>query len=849
MHCDDFVYLCGDFNSRVGELEDHIAGVDLLPPRHVVDSQVNSHGDLFCDFLVNGNLCILNGRNYISNDFTSISSRGAAVVDYCLVPYEQLDKFQNFQVTRSSELVNRAGCTQLLESSSKIPDHSLLQWTIQLDIALERCDTKSTSIPGHRVKFNTDSVSADFLSDDDILLNLAVVISELENSVATQHDLDKAYSEFCGIVKTDMYQKLEHKVVLPGNNTNRKRRLRKPWWNDNLTRLWNEVCQAESNWLKAPCRSSIRKNLKVEFIHKRKAFHRSVQQSKRKFWQKQQDYIMSIHRNNKKEFWREIGKIGIGDERVKSIPFEIVMPDGSVCNDHSVVMNRWKSDFESLLNKQEVDLNDQTGEHRCDNESTDNDLDLPMCDTIEKHEVYDAIVKASVGKAMGIDEIPIEVLKNDTALEFLHKLFNICFDSGRIPTLWSRGIIHPIPKNSTVDNRNPLCYRGITLASAAYKLYCGVLNNRLSNWAEDNNKIVDEQNGFRKGRSTIDHISTLTNIIEIRKQRRLSTFVAFIDFRKAYDNISRNKLWIKLKALGIKGKMLGAITSIYRNVESCVRVNGFCTDWFTVKCGLKQGCLLSPVLFNLYINDLADKVRALGSGVSVLEGETVSILLYADDIVLLAENEADLQRQLDILAEWCGENSMSVNGEKSNIMHFRSPSMPATKVSFECGDVHMKLTDKYIYLGLLLTEYLDYNEMAKVVAKSASRALGLVISKSKQRGGMPFEPFKQLFDSMVWPIIEYGAGIWGTADRSGIEAVQLRACRYFRGVGRYTPNAAVNGEMGWKPVKLKQWASVCRLWCRLVSMPSERINKRVFMWANLCAGNNSKTCSTCAPPT
>ena len=79
-----------------------------------------------------------------------------------------------------------------------------------------------------------------------------------------------------------------------------------------------------------------------------------------------------------------------------------------------------------------------------------------------------------------------------------------------VPDIWSQGIIYPIPKSSTTDKREPLNYRGITLASVIYKIHCSVLNNRLNIWAEDSNILHDAQNGFRKGRSTIDHITTLT---------------------------------------------------------------------------------------------------------------------------------------------------------------------------------------------------------------------------------------------------------------------------------------------------------------------------------------------------
>ncbi len=133
-----------------------------------------------------------------------------------------------------------------------------------------------------------------------------------------------------------------------------------------------------------------------------------------------------------------------------------------------------------------------------------------------------------------------------------------------VPTIWGNSIINPIPKSSTLDPRDPLSYRGIALACTMYKLYSSILNNRLSLWCEGNNKLVDEQNGFRKKRSTIDHIASLTNIIDTRKKvKKCLLFCAFIDFRKAYDLVNRDKLWNKLCDIGVSaGK--------YRSVRLCI---------------------------------------------------------------------------------------------------------------------------------------------------------------------------------------------------------------------------------------------------------------------------------------
>ena len=112
---DGLLFICGDFN-RCGCLHDYISGVDVLPDRNTVDYTVNIYGELFIDLFINTNFCILNGRNSVRNDLTSISVKGCSVVDYCITPYDSLNYLIDFTVTRTTD--------------SSIPDHSLLSWNV-----------------------------------------------------------------------------------------------------------------------------------------------------------------------------------------------------------------------------------------------------------------------------------------------------------------------------------------------------------------------------------------------------------------------------------------------------------------------------------------------------------------------------------------------------------------------------------------------------------------------------------------------------------------------------------------------------------------------------------------------
>ena len=606
--------------------------------------------------------------------------------------------------------------------------------------------------------------------------------------------------------------------------------MKKPWWNDTLTKLWNEVCEAERKWNRS--HKDNKKNTRHIFVSKRKIFDKNCQQAKRNYWYQSQQELCQIQNKDPREFWKKIGNMGIGCERRKTIPMEVVQDDGSICTDSDVVLNKWKNSFENLLNCKGQENMPET--HTNDNIS-DDFLD---CD-ISIDEVLNVLMKAKLGKTPGIDYIPVELYRNNMLLHVLHKIFNKCFKFGKIPSLWGKGIITPIPKCSTSDVRDPLSYRGINLSPCSYKLYCSILNNRLVTWLESREVIHDEQNGFRRGRSTIDHLSTLTSIIETRKLKKLSTYAVFVDFKKAYDTVNRNLLFQDLNKIGISTHFLNTIKAIYSHVECAVKLNENMTNWLNVNSGLKQGCVLSPVLFNIFINSLVTEIKALDIGIDI-DDEKIGILLYADDIVLVAENEADLQLLLDILDTWCKRKLLTVNLDKTKVVHFRNPSVKQTTKIFLLNGEEVCIVGKYQYLGLLLTEFLDYNEMAKAVAKSASRALSLLIVKSKAHGGFQHETFTKLFDTLVWSVISYGAAIWGTRNFACINAVQHRAIRFFMGVGKYTPNDAINGDMGWKPPCAKLWTCVFRHWSRCSKMSTDRLNFKIFQWCHRNAVNNKK---------
>ena len=538
--------------------------------------------------------------------------------------------------------------------------------------------------------------------------------------------------------------------------------------------------------------------------------------------------------DNPREFWNEIGKLGMSDDRKSRIPFAVLDHDG-IKTDKNSVLGKWKLEYEQLYNNEQAGLFD--AEHLQRVKQTLNnpeDSVFPEADCsilnrpISYEEVHKSVYEAKLRKASGIDDIPAEVLGNETCIDLLFKIISHAFACGKVPNEWSNGIIKPLPKND--DLRDPLSCRPITIISITCKIYANILNKRLLQWLENNGLLVDEQNGFRKDRSCQDHVYSLYSLIHNRKMHKKDTYTCFVDCRKAFDTVNRDCLWFKLMSLGIHGKILQSIQSLYINVSCSVRINEYLTDFFPVSQGLKQGCGLSPTLFAIYINDLATEINALNCGIKYEDNE-ISLLMYADDIVLISGSAEDLQNMLNTMNIWCNKWRLAVNESKTKIVHFRNKNQMQSDYSFKCGEKDLAYESEYKYLGFWFNEHLDMEKSVSAVTKAASRALGAVYMKYLYAGGMSYDVYTKIIESVDEPVLFYCSGIWGTRKFPKVQIVLNKACRYFLGVSKNAPNTATRGDMGWVSAEVKQKLECTRLWCRLKNMPENRTARKIHQWS------------------
>ena len=209
----------------------------------------------------------------------------------------------------------------------------------------------------------------------------------------------------------------------------------------------------------------------------------------------------------------------------------------------------------------------------------------------------------------------------DILSEGFIKLFNKIINTGIFPQSWCEGLITPILKSG--DKQDPNNYRGICISSSLGKFFCSILNNRLMNYTKQENIIHPSQIGFMPGNRTADHILTLKTLHDkyVKQHKNKNIYASFVDFKKAFDSIWHDGLLLKLLENKIGGRFYDLIKNLYMNTKCAVKIGDQRTSFFSCSKGVRQGCVLSPILFNLYINELPQLFEKTNSDPFILSNQ------------------------------------------------------------------------------------------------------------------------------------------------------------------------------------------------------------------------------------
>ncbi|KAH9263288.1 hypothetical protein BASA83_013343 [Batrachochytrium salamandrivorans] len=261
----------------------------------------------------------------------------------------------------------------------------------------------------------------------------------------------------------------------------------------------------------------------------------------------------------------------------------------------------------------------------------------------------------------------------------LLRVANTIFLSGVIPKVWRCATIISIPKKGDATLASNL--RGISLINVGLKILCKMVQARLSSLLESNNVLVPEQGGFRTREESTAQVCALMDILRRRQIADLNSHIAFIDISKAFDTVPIHALLFKLRCIGIPTITMNFLSALYSTSNARIRSGSLLSDPFPVQRGVRQGCPLSGLLFNVFINDVLDGVAPI-SVPGLSQEHHPRGLMFADDIAIIAPSHESLCTSMGTIADWATRWEMSFGVAKCGIMHVAPIPTPLSRLRF-----------------------------------------------------------------------------------------------------------------------------------------------------------------------
>jgi hypothetical protein len=454
---------------------------------------------------------------------------------------------------------------------------------------------------------------------------------------------------------------------------------------------------------------------------------------------------------------------------------------------------------------------------------------------ITRLEIIKAIKCLRPGKSPGYDFISTELVKDQSSvlLDAILDITNRHWQQGSFPRSWCKGAINLLYKKGSkrdLDN-----YRQITVQCTLRQIFCRIIDTRMRGFV----RLSEYQNGFRPGRSAADNAFILQQAIqEVLRTPKTKAFIAFIDFRKAFDSVDIPTLMLKLQQKGVSSNMLCVIRSMYEASQSAVRHRGRLGDFFNVEKGVAQGCILSPLLFAIYIDDLLVKIAKFRCYSKTLRRVLENNLAYADDLVVMAKSQSHLRHIMHILADWCQDNGMDINATKSKIMPVGKTACSKPIVMFK--DKQAEIVSQYKYLGYIISNNSKWDSHVKDRIQRGKQLLGANAAFLTSRD-LPFQLRLDAGTALVLSASHYGKECTTISSRlrSTYETVQNSLHRMVLQLPYSTKAAAMQYILGRPSMRVDSQAAKRSFHRRIQHLSHDRLVRQSFERSQFSSENLS----------
>ena len=802
------IILCGDLNARTKNLQpitncesvtrfidpnaDNILYSKEMHEslnRKSKDSVYNTYGKYLYEFCYNFDLVILNGYCKGDNDgnFTFMSPSGQSVIDYFIVSTAFLNLDIDMKILYDITSWH-------FPITFKICLESYFNFDFESNIKENESITKIVWDESKENEF-VSNIKSNF-SDD--------VIAELISNVCFD------VNDVVNTLSSMLLQSADcMKRTFKTNAFDKQISVKNRWFDEECMSFKKHVKNILKNT--SPETSEQSKDI---YIKNRNEYKSLLRYKKYMFSLNKLNTIKNLANKSSALFWSEIHSV-IGGRKKSAI-------------NKNINIDQWFRHFKSVF-QSEITLPPICSEDNIIYVNSENDLQH-LNAPIDKTEVYNVLSCIKAGKSPGSDCITnnMLLLSKENINETLTSIFSVIFSNGIFINEWHKTIISPVFKKGN----DLICsnYRPISLTSLLSKIYTSILNNRLKEYVTALDIIPEEQAAFRANFSTTDHIFTLYTLITKQFCQDRKLYVAFIDYRKMFDSVQREALFNVLRRYGINGNFLDSIVSLYSDVSAAVKCNGKISDYFNVPIGLKQGCVLSPLLFNIFISEVSKYINLEGMhGLQLVANENIlHHLFYADDNCIFATTPRGLQSKLNTVYSTSLRLGLEVNLDKTKIIVFRKGGFLGKHEKWYYNNIPVEIVNEYNYLGITFSTKMSFTNASIPLIAKAKKSINEILFSLRSLSSSDLTVFCKLFDSKVFPILSYGCELWGIFENVDIERVHLYGLKRFLNVSLHCSNKKIYSETGRYPLIVNYKIRCVKYWLRIKNFNINRIVKQSY---------------------
>lgn len=351
--------------------------------------------------------------------------------------------------------------------------------------------------------------------------------------------------------------------------------------------------------------------------------------------------------------------------------------------------------------------------------------------------------------------MPIELLKliEEELIDVLVDLFNLIYETGTIPTMWLQSTFVAIPKKPGTITCSE--HRTIALMSHTLKAFLKIIHGRIARTLEYD--ISDTQFGFRNGMGTREALFGLNVLAQRCMDMNQDLYICFVDFEKAFDTVQHEKLLAILKNKNIDNRDIKIISQLYWNQTARMKVDDRLTPEVAIQRGVRQGCVLSPLLFNVYSEAVFQQALSDCSEGITINGEILNNLRFADDTVIVTNNIGDLQSMMQRLNMCCREFGLKMNLKKTKFMIISKSNIANTRLDIEHTEIERVVA--YKYLGTWITSNVDQTKEIKARVEVA-RSSFFKLKKFLTCRDLSLEIRMRMLRCYVFSVLLYGLEAW-----------------------------------------------------------------------------------------